>query len=95
MIIKMSCNGTGIFIISRILHRGYIMNIHIARYNHNAARMLACSTFDARKPRNNAINKCVSYSLTFIIVILFNKTIGGFISDCCNGASTKNIVTAK
>ena len=45
MIIEVSGNGRAVAFVRRMVHRRNIVNIHITRHNHNAARMLAGCTF--------------------------------------------------
>ena len=95
VIIIVSSNRSAILIIGRTVHRRNIMDIHITRYNHDAAGMLARSALDAGKAFNQRSHMRRMHMQILALVIFSDKAYRRFVGDSSNRTGAANIVAAE
>ena len=71
------------------------MNIHIARYNHDTAWMLASSSFNTGKAFYKTCNMCRMHMQIFCLIIFFDITKSRFDSNRWNRTGATNIIASE
>ena len=95
VIIVVSSNRSAVLIIGRTVHRRNIMDIHITRHNHDAARMLARSALDAGKAFDKRCHMRRMHMQILALVIFSDKAYRRFVGDGSNRTGAANIVAAE
>src|SRR5574344_541798 len=94
MIIIVGSDNTLMSVISRIVHGRDVMDIQVARNNHDAARMLAGSTFNSRQALYQTVNKSRMDFQMLLVIIFFNIAPGCLRGDGRNRTATADVIPA-
>ncbi len=91
----MSRDYAALGIVCRMLHGAEIRNVHVLRYDDEAAGVLACRSLDADKPLCEAIflNLCDLYAA--FLEVFFNVAVSGFFGERADGSGAENVIRAE
>ena len=95
VIIIVGGDGVAVFVICGTVHRRNIMNIHIAGYNHNAARMLTCSALNAGKSSYQTGDKSRMGMKPTFLVIFADIAYCRLVGDSRNGACAAHVIASE
>ena len=85
----------GRHIISWILDRCKVINIHVVRDNNDSARVLSSRPLNSGSSLRQPLNFCVPVELPVVALIALDKSIGRLSRNGTNGPSPKGILRTK
>ena len=95
MVIEMRRYRIGVVVVGRALYRREMVYVHIARDNHDAARVLAGGAFYAGAAVNEAVYIGIAFFDAFFVEEFFYVAVSRFVGDGGNRSGAEYIVLAE
>ena len=93
--VKVSCLPSSSYIISRILNRCKIIDIHIIWNNNDTTWVLTCISLNPSSTHSQTINLSITIELIVITFVTLDKTISCPICNSTYRSSTEGILLSK